>query len=327
MNHIKKIELHTHLEGTASPKIITALAQRNHIPVPHHLISDDGEHFIWDNFNEFLDAYEHASMVIKHPIDYYDITYDYLATCAASNTVYVEMMYSPCHAERATGIPSKEHLAAIAEAIDDAWKKHQITGRIITTAVRHYGIEACEKVAKEALDNPHPYVVGFSLGGDEVNFPPQLFKRTYAIAKEAGLGLSTHAGEMDGPRRIIEALDNLSVTRLGHGVRAIEDKEVLQRLIDDNIHLEICPTSNIALKVFPSYNEHPLRKLYDLGVHLSLNADDPPYFNCSIASEYELAQTQFGFSDDELNQVTLMALDAAFIDKDLKSKIKKQLES
>ena len=270
---------------------------------------------------QFLDAYEQASKVIKHPRDYYDLTYFYLKQCAAEDVVYVEMMYSPEHAQQASGIPAKEHLAAICNAIDDAEKNFGIIGRIINVAVRHYGVEACENVAKLALKEPNDYVIGYGLAGDEAGFPAAQFKRAFDIAIDADLGCTVHAGEMVGPEGIIEALDNLKVTRIGHGVRAIEDKELMARLKHENIHLEVCPTSNIALSVYPNYQSHPLRKLFDYGLNLSLSSDDPPYFNCSVGGEYEVAKSKFNFSDDELNKISLMAIDSSFADKTTKEKL------
>lgn len=315
---VKKIELHNHLEGTASPKLIQKIARRNGLNLNHQIISKCGNYFLWDDFLSFLSVYEQASQVIKQPLDYYDITYDYLKNCALNEAIYVEMMYSPEHAENASGIPSKEHMIAIGEAIDNAQRDYGILGRIINVAVRHYGIEACENTAKRALTEPHNYVTGFGLAGDEQGFPPKQFKRAFDIANDANLGCTVHAGEMQGPELIKEALDNLPVTRLGHGVRAIEDLLLMRRLKEENIHLEICPSSNIILDVYPTLALHPLRKMYDYGLSLSLNSDDPPYFKCSLSGEYELAQKHFDFTHDELKNISLMAVDAAFLEEENK---------
>ncbi len=322
---IGKVELHTHLEGTIPPTLVRQLAKKNGLTLKEGFISEDGRHFLWKDFLDFLDVYEQASSVIKTPEDYYTISFDYLKRSALDNVIYVEMMYSPEHAERASGIPSKEHVLALEAAIEDADDQFNITGRIITTGVRHYGIEACERVALEALENPSKFVIGFGLGGDEKGFPPGQFKRAYEIARAAGLGCTVHAGEMDGPKGVLEALDNLPVTRLGHGVRAIESTEVMATIAELGIHLELCPSSNIATGVFNTIECHPLRRLYDYGIQLSLNSDDPPYFNCSVASEYQIAEEVFNFSEKELKKISLMAIDAAFIEKPLKEKLIQQL--
>ena len=322
---VKKIELHTHLEGTAPPQLIKKIGERNGIKISENIISNCGNYFVWNDFLQFLDIYEQASLVIKKPIDYYDLTYDYLKQCALQGTIYVEMMYSPEHAENSSGIPSKEHMLAIGDAIDDAEKEFAITSKIINVAVRHYGVDACEKVAKRNIIEPHKHVVGFGLAGDEQGFPPQQFKRAFDIARDSGLSCTVHAGEMQGPELITQALDHLTVSRLGHGVRAIEDPLLMKRLKEENIHLEVCPTSNIALSVYPSYEMHPLRKIYDYGLSLSLNSDDPPYFKCSIGGEYDIAKKHFNFSEDELINISLMAVDAAFIDQEQKNMLIKRI--
>lgn len=323
---VKKVELHNHLEGTAPPKLIQKIGARNGFELPQGIVSEDGKNFIWNDFLQFLDAYEQASQVIKLPIDYFDITYEYLKQFALEDCLYVEMMYSPEHAERASGLPSKEHLIAVCDAIDKAKSDFGIIGRIIYVAVRHYGTEACENVAKLAHQEPHQYVVGYGLAGDEKGYPPAQFKRAFEIAKDANLGCTVHAGEMDGPDSIIEALDNLDVSRIGHGVRAIEDPNLMSRIKDENIHLEVCPSSNIALDVFPSYEAHPLRKLYEFGLSLSLNSDDPPYFHCTVGGEYDIAQQKFGFTEEELTNISNMAIDAAFVDSETKQLLKKKLD-
>ncbi len=324
---VKKVELHNHLEGTAPPSLIQEIGARNNVKIKDGIVSKDGKHFLWNDFMEFLDAYEQASQVIKHPRDYYDLTYFYLKQCALEDVIYVEMMYSPEHAEQASGIPSREHLSAICDAIDSAEKDFGIIGRVINVAVRHYGIEACENVALLAQTEPNDYVIGYGLAGDEAGFAPAQFKKAFDIAFDAGLGCTVHAGEMVGPSGIIEALDNLKVTRIGHGVRAIEDKDLMARLKNENIHLEVCPSSNIALSVFPNYESHPLRKLYDYGLNLSLSSDDPPYFHCTVGGEYEIAKSKFNFNDDELNKISLMAIDSSFVDKDTKEKLKQRVIS
>ena len=153
---IKKAELHTHLEGTITPELAIKLAKRNNLALPKSLIAEDGKSYSYGGFLDFLKAYDTVAAVIKHPKDYYDITFDYLKTNSQANTLYVEMMYSPDHAEQSSGIPSAEHLQAIQQAINDAEEKFNIIGRIIITAVRHFGAKAAVKVAKQALKEKTP---------------------------------------------------------------------------------------------------------------------------------------------------------------------------
>jgi len=312
---IKKAELHVHLEGTIPPHLALQIGKRNNIILPDGLITADGSSYQYKDFLDFLKAYDAVAAVIKHPRDYYDITFDYLKSCADSGGIYVEMMYSPDHAEQSSGIPSSEHLQAIDQAIRDAEAKHGILGRIIITAVRHFGVDSATKVATQALKETVPCIAGFGLGGDEFNFPPKLFQKPYQIAAEGGLHCTVHAGEFAPASGMMEAMDYLPIQRIGHGVMSMHSPETIARLIDKNIALEICPSSNIALGLFPDMASHPLRQLMDAGISISLNSDDPPFFQTTLGKEYDRVQQFHQFSDSTMLNFTRMALEAAFVDQ------------
>jgi adenosine deaminase len=309
-----------HLEGTAPPELIARLAQRNGLRVPDGLLGDD-ERFTFTDFLDFLAAYDRAASVIRTGEDYRDITYEYLRSCAEQGAIYVELTASPDHAAL-VGLSDEEHLDGIARGIDDA-RAHGIEGRILISAVRNFGVEQALRVARHAAERPHPYVVGFSMAGDEENFPADLFAEPYAIAAAAGLGCTMHAGEWAGAESVRAALE-LPITRISHGVRAIEDPAVVAELAERRIVLECCPTSNVVLGVYPGYAEHPLPRLAAAGVRITLGSDDPPYFGASIAGEYEVAQAQLGFDEDDLKAITATAIDAAFCDDALKSELRQR---
>ncbi|STX52521.1 adenosine deaminase [Legionella busanensis] len=318
---IKKAELHVHLEGTIPPYLAEKLATRNKMALPKARIAEDGKRYVYKDFLDFLSAYDDIAALIKCPQDYYDITFDYLKSTAASGGIYVEMMYSPDHAEQASGIPSHEHLQAIQQAIDDTYEKFNITGRIIITAVRHFGAESAEKVARQALKETVPCIVGFGLGGDEFNFPPKLFQKAYNIAADGGLACTVHAGEFAPASGMIEAMDYLPIQRIGHGVMSIHSPETIARLKDKNIALEICPTSNIALGLFPNLENHPLVPFMEQGIKVSLNSDDPPFFGTDLATEYEKVQQLHGFSQEKMLNFTRMAIEAAFVPAEKKKQL------
>ena len=322
---IKKAELHTHLEGTISPDLFKKLSQRNHLAIPDSLISADGKSYCYQDFLHFLKVYDAVADSIKKPQDYYDVTFDYLRSNAKGGAIYIEMMYSPDHAEMTTGAPSQESLIAIQQAINDAYDQFKIIGRIIITAVRHFGEEASIRVAEQGIKTNLPCVVGFGLGGDEFNFPPKLFQRAYQIAAEGGLQCTVHAGEHAPASGMIEAMDYLPIQRIGHGVNAIHSPETIARLKDKNIALEVCPSSNIALGLFKDLPSHPIHRLREEGLSISINSDDPPFFRTNLANEYELTQKTFGYTDQEMSQFTLMAIDAAFVDKKTKKELKDRL--
>lgn len=319
---LPKAELHVHLEGTAPPSLVKKIADRNKISLPESLFLNEHE-FAWNGFLEFLAAYEAASYCIRVPQDYYDITYDYLRDCAKEGAIYVEMMYSSEHAERASGLPSHEHLLAIGDAIKNARRDFSIEGRILMTCVRHYGVESTIKVAEHAIEARHHFdwIVGFGMGGDETNYPARLFKPAYDLAHAGGLLCTTHAGEVQGPESVWDAIEHLPVSRIGHGVRSIEDPKLIEELLRRDITLEVCPMSNLALSVYPSLEAHPLRKLVDTGLRITLNSDDPPYFHTTLGKEYQIAHEAFGYSEAELLQFTKSAIVASFADEATKKQL------
>ncbi|HBI21025.1 MAG TPA: adenosine deaminase [Legionella sp.] len=318
---IKKAELHVHLEGTITPVLARELAARNQLVLPPGLIAADGNSYLSRDFLHFLQVYDTLAALIKTPRDYYDITFDYLRANALENTVYVEMMYSPDHAEQVSGVPSIEHLHAIQQAIDDAEAQFGIIGRIIITAVRHFGVDASIRVAEQAAKESVPCATGFGLGGDEINFPPKLFKTAYQIAAESGLYCTVHAGEFAPASGMIEAIEHLPIQRIGHGVQVIHSPDTMALLKERNIALEICPSSNIQLGLFPDMEHHPFPQLLAAGIRVSLNSDDPPFMSTTLANEYARVQAAYQYSDAVMESITTMAIDAAFVDDATKQKL------
>ena len=224
---IPKAELHCHLEGTAPPALVRRLAERNGIALPDGLFADE-HNFAWTDFPDFLRAYDAASMCLRKAADYRDITYEYLAACAREGAIYVEMFTSPDHAAE-VGMSYLDHLEGTVAGIEDADRDFGIVGRIIVTCVRHLGPDRGLTVAKDMVGEPHPYVVGFGMGGDETAFHLRDFLPVFRIAADAGLGCTVHAGEVCGPESIYAARDSLPVTRRGHGGRAVEDPRRVER--------------------------------------------------------------------------------------------------
>ena len=320
---IPKAELHVHLEGTAPPALIRRLAQRHGTTVPDGVFEDEHT-FRWDGFLDFLHTYDLAASVIRTAQDYRDVTYEYLVGCARQGALYVEVIASPDHAA-AAGLPDADHYAGIAQGIDDARAAHGIEARIVIAAVRNLGVEAAEAIARRHADDRHPYVVGFNLVGDEAAWPPTQFARAYEIAAGSGLGCSIHAGEHAGPESVRSALA-LPVTRISHGVRAIEDPALVAELAERGTVLEVCPSSNVALGVYPSYEDHPAGALRDAGVRVTLGSDDPPYFACSIGSQYALARERMGFDEEQLRVVTRFAVEASFAEDAVKEALSARLD-
>jgi adenosine deaminase len=311
-------ELHVHLEGTATPDLVRRIAERNGLEVPEGVFAAP-DRFAWRDFLDFLNTYNMVCSIIRTGEDYRDITYEYLASCARDGAIYVEVTASIDHS-RIAGIGDAEHWEGIAAGIDDARRDHGIEARILSVAVRNYGVERAIEIAELTAARPHPYVVGFSLAGDEAGYPPEPFVEAYRVVEKAGLGCTVHAGEWAGAASVRGALE-LPVTRISHGVRAIEDPALVEELARRRITLEVCPTSNVVLGVFPTYEEHPFRALREAGIPLTLGSDDPPYFGASVGGEYAVAREHFGLDDAELVAITRTAVEASFAEPELRSKL------
>ena len=315
---LPKAELHVHLEGTATPDLVRRIAERNGLEVPEGVFAAP-DRFAWRDFLDFLNTYNLVCSVIRTGEDYRDIAYEYLSACARDGAIYVELTASIDHS-RIAGIGDAEHWEGIAQGIDDARRDHGIEARILSVAVRNYGVERAIEIAELTAARPHRYVVGFSLAGDEAGYPPEPFIEAYRIVEAAGLGCTVHAGEWAGADSVRGALE-LPVTRISHGVRAIEDPALVAELARRGITLEVCPTSNVVLGVFPTYAEHPFPALRDAGIPLTLGSDDPPYFGASVGGEYEIAREHFGLDDAELVAITRTAVESSFAEPELRSKL------
>ena len=318
-----KAEIHCHIEGAADPALVIRLAQKYDIDVND--VIHDGR-YVWHDFTTFLNAYDKAASVFRQPEDYRLLAYDYFSRLAGHGAIYGEVFGSSDHAAL-MGIGYNDLVNGIAAGMEDAKKEYGIEGRIIMTCVRHLGPEAAEAVADTVAANPHPLVTGFGMGGDERSFRVSDFASAFEIADDAGLGLTSHAGEFGGPDSVSETLDHLGVSRIGHGVRSIEDPKLVDRLAVEGIVLEVCAGSNIALGVFADFDRHPLRKLYDAGVRVTLNSDDPPFFHSNLSKEYDIASNHFDFNQEMLDQCTYNALNAAFIDDETRERLINRLDN
>ncbi|MDX3929941.1 MAG: adenosine deaminase [Shinella sp.] len=315
--HLAKAELHCHLEGAAPPAL--ALAQARKYGVDATGFIQDGV-YAWSDFTSFLAAYDRVSGLFRTEEDYALLSETYLRTLAASGAVYSELFVSPDHAE-AVGIGAHAYVSGIASGIFAAKAATGIEARMIIVGLRHSGPERVEWAARFAARRVHPLITGFNMAGEERSGRVADFTRAFDIARDAGLGITIHAGELAGASSVREALDLVKPSRIGHGVRAIEDAGLVRRIADDGTVLEVCPGSNIALGVFADLASHPLRRLFDAGVAVTLNSDDPPFFGTSLEKEYEAASSVMGFADDELDQMTRNALHAAFVDEETRSRL------
>lgn len=321
---IPKAELHCHIEGAALPQLVLQQAQRYGADASHFVDLVHG--YLWQDFTSFLKAYDFAASLFRTPEDYVLLAKTHYLALAAQNVIYGEVFASPDHAER-IGCSYASLIDAIAEGIRVAREQTGIEGRIIVTGVRHVGVEAVEKAARLTVSHPHPLVTGFGMAGDERMGVPADFARAFDIARDGGLSLTVHAGEFGGADSVREALDHLKVSRIGHGVRAIEDADLVRRIAEEGIVLEACPGSNVALGVYRDFAAHSFPVLEKAGCRMTINSDDPPHFHTSMNREYAIAHEEFGYDSSQLAGFTRTALQAAFVDGDTRARLLEKLDA
>jgi adenosine deaminase len=314
-SHLKKVELHCHLEGAAPPALTARQARKYGVDTSAFL--RDGV-YLWNDFSEFLVAYDKVSEVYRTEEDYALLTETYLDELAAIGTIYSELIVSPDHGDR-IGLGADAYLAGVSAGIHAAKARTGIEARLIVTGERHFGPDRVIKAAEYAARSDNPLITGFNMAGEERMGRVADYVRAFDIAREAGLGLTIHAGEVCGAFSVHDAVDLVRPSRIGHGVRAIEDGELVRRLADLGTVLEVCPGSNIALNVFADFASHPLRLLKEAGVRVTISSDDPPFFKTSLEREYALASSAFGFDDAEIDAMTRTGLEAAFVDEETRA--------
>ncbi|WP_280531198.1 adenosine deaminase [Shinella yambaruensis] len=316
-----KAELHCHIEGAAPPALALSQAQRYGIDTSAFI--RDGE-YAWEDFTSFVASYDATANLFRTEEDYALLAETYLTGIAEEGAVYSELIVSPDQGD-AVGIGADAYIRGLAEGAERARARTGIETRLLIVGIRHFGPERVVKAAEYAARRPHPLITGFNLAGEERMHRIADFARAFDIARDAGLGITIHAGELSGAFSVRDALDHVRPTRISHGVRAIEDGDLVRRLADEGVVLEVCPGSNIALKVFPDFEHHPLRALHDAGVRVTLNSDDPPFFHTSLAREYEIASSVMGFSDEALLGMTRTAIEAAFVDEPTRQRLLSRL--
>ena len=320
---LPKVELHLHLEGAAPPAFIRGLAKEKKIDISG--IFDERGNYSYTDFWHFLKVYEAATSVLTKPEDYHRLTLAVLEESAKSGVVYSETFLSPDFCGGRDIGAWREYLAAMREAADQAERQMGITLRGIITCIRHFGPDKARETARCAADTAGDWIVGFGIAGDEKIVKPKDFRWSFDCAREAGLRLTAHAGEWGGADSVRDAIRDLEVERIGHGVRAIEDLSLVDEIAEKGIVLEVCPGSNIALGIYPGWRKHPIAELHRRGVKVTISTDDPPFFHTTMAREYDLLNQAFDWDDGMFRDIARASLDAAFCDADTKAKIAKKL--
>ncbi len=324
LNKLPKIELHLHIEGTLEPELMFELAQRNAISLPYKNVEEVKAAYQFNNLQDFLDIYYQGAQVLQSEQDFYDLTWAYINKCREQNVVHIEPFFDPqTHTSR--GISFASVISGIYRALEDGEKEFGITYCLIMCFLRHLS----EAEAIETLELAKPYlekIDGVGLDSSELNHPPEKFLQVFSLAKESGLKLVAHAGE-EGPAGYIwSALDNLAVERIDHGVRALDDTELVVRLIESKIPLTVCPLSNVKLKVFESMSEHTILTMLELGLNVCVNSDDPSYFGGYITENFNELSKHLSLSKKQAKQLVENSINGSFASKLRKKEIQVLLD-
>ena len=301
LNQLPKAELHLHLEGTLEPELMLELAQRNHIRLPWNTVEEARAAYDFNNLQEFLDLYYQGANVLQTEQDFYDLTMAYLKKCEEQNVLHVEPFFDPqTHTDR--GIPFEVPMRGISEALAGARDLMGISSGLILCFLRHLSEDAAFATLEQAMAfRDQFFAVG--LDSSELGHPPVKFANVFAKARSEGLLAVAHAGEEGPPEYIWQALDILKVSRVDHGVRAWEDPRLMQRLIDEQIALTVCPLSNTKLKVYEHMSQHPILQMLEQGALVTINSDDPAYFGGYVTENYQALHQHLQMSKEQAERL------------------------
>ncbi len=322
-----KVELHVHLEGSTKPETLLKLAKKHNISLPADDIKGLRKWFVFDGFDHFIKVYFGIVNCLKTADDIRTITDEFLKNQAQQNIQYTEVTFTPHNQFMVNGLSFNEQMDAIQKAKEQAKVDYNIDMGIIMDINRMITPKEGMLVCDWALERFGKGVIALGFGGPEVDNPPKKFAKCFEKAKKAGMPCILHAGETVGPKSIWEAIEVANTRRIGHGVRAIEDNKLMDYLKKKQIPLEVCMTSNLCLKVYPSIKEHSITKLMEKGLYVTINSDDPPLFNTTLTNEFIIGHKNFGWERAQLKKFVMKALKASLLKEDKKSKLKKRFET
>ena len=325
LNGLPKIELHLHIEGTLEPELLFKLAKRNSIQLPFNSVNEVKKAYQFSNLQDFLDIYYQGAEVLLHKQDFYDLTWAYLLMCKQQNVMHVEPFFDPqTHTVR--GVPFETIVSGIAEALADGKGKLGITSRLIMCFLRHLSEESAIETLKSS-EQFTDVIYGVGLDSAEMGNPPEKFINVFRKAKGMGYKLVAHAGE-EGPASYIwSSLDVLNVQRIDHGIRAIDDPDLMLRLIESQMPLTICPLSNVKLRVFDTMASHTILDMLDLGVCVTVNSDDPSYFGGYMTENFLALYDSLELSRDQAIRLINNSIDASFAEGSRKKELSNLLQT
>jgi len=310
-------ELHMHIEGSLEPELIFALAERNKVELPYRDLDDLRGRYEFSDLQSFLDLYFANMAVLRTEQDFADLARAYFARAAAGGVRHAEIFFNP-QAHTARGVPLRAVLDGLADAVRASEAEFGVSSDLIAAVLRDRPVPEAEAMLDEVL-RLDVAVLGLGLDSAEVGYPPSLFVDVFARARANGLHTVAHAGEEGPPDYIWQALDLLEVERIDHGVRCLEDEALIARLVDEQIPLTVCPLSNVRLKVVDTLAEHPLRRMLEAGLLVTVNSDDPAYFGGYVDDNFARLQAELGLTEQERETLARNSIRASFASPERKA--------
>ena len=308
---LPKAELHLHIEGTLEPELAFTLAQRNAVLLPYQGVEDLRAQYDFADLASFLHLYYACMTVLRTEDDFADLALAYLERAHRDGVHHVEMSFDP-QVHAANGVSVHTVIDGLLSALQIALKKWGITGGLLMCVVRDLPVPSALALLDTVAPRAHD-LLGIGLDSAEMGYPPSLFEEVFDRAAQLGLRLVAHAGEEGPPAYVWEAISRLHVDRIDHGIRAAEDPALVAHLVTHRIPLTICPLSNVRLRAVSDLGSHPLRNLFDAGVLVTINSDDPAYFGGYVNANYE-AMRDAGFTSGELATMAANSIEASFAD-------------
>jgi adenosine deaminase len=308
---LPKAELHIHIEGSLEPELMFALAKRNNVRLPYPDVAALRRAYAFTNLQDFLDLYYQGMSVLLTEADFYDLAMEYFRKVASQNVRYVEFFFDP-QGHTSRNVAFETVIAGLARAQADAEANLDLRSRMIMCFLRHLEEADAERTLDQALAHQDK-IIGIGLDSSEVGHPPSKFKNVFRRAREAGFKLVAHAGEEGPPDYVWEAIDVLGIDRIDHGNRALEDAALVKRLAKDGLALTVCPLSNLRLCGVKDMKHHPLRRMLDAGLKVTINSDDPAYFGGYVNENFASVSVALGLSAAELKEIARNGIAASFM--------------
>lgn len=324
VNGIPKAELNIHIEGALEPDLILELAKRNKITLPFADVSEIQKSYQFSDLQSFLKIYYEFLTVLQTEQDFYDLMTAYLQKAAAQNIRHVEIFFDP-QAHTTRGIAFETVINGLYRAITDQQKKLNISAYLIMCFMRDHTAEEAQQTLQSALGFKD-WIVAVGLDSAEIGNPPEKFADVFASARDAGFLTVAIAGETGPPEYIYQAIDILKVSRIDHGVACMQDPDLLARLSATQIPLTVCPVSNVKLGIFPSLRHHPLKKMYDDGLFVTVNSDDPVYFNANLNENFLQIHAALKLNKAIIYELVKNSFNASFLDHAYKQKLITELD-